>query len=174
MLFRSKQILNVFPRPITGTVKNVELSHSKIRLCLVQNARVEEILPSGKTIRLNFLNYDKKLSEDDVIIDHGVVNQPIKDSDEKFNVEPEVKYNSTEDITEPVIEPTVEPAVEEVVIEPAVEEVVIEPAVEEVVIEPAVEEAVIEEAVEEVVIEPTVEEAVSPQQNRNQQKYKKK
>lgn len=63
------KVVNIYPSmPITGvnppirsTVKRVTKSINEIRACLMARAIVEEILPSGKTVRLNISNYDKCL-----------------------------------------------------------------------------------------------------------------
>lgn len=43
--------------PISGTKTNIIMSTSDILKCLCRRAIVEEILPNGKTIRLNMNNY---------------------------------------------------------------------------------------------------------------------
>lgn len=43
--------------PISGTYKNVIMTTSDILKCLCRRAHVEEILPNGKTIKLNMHNY---------------------------------------------------------------------------------------------------------------------
>ena len=43
--------------PISGTVSNVIMSTSDILKCLCRRAIVDEVLPNGKTIRLNMRNY---------------------------------------------------------------------------------------------------------------------
>lgn len=61
--------------PIAGSVRNVMMDVADIRLCLCGKAKVEEILPSGKTVRLGFNNYDK---ENTVPTDSRVTNQPVQ------------------------------------------------------------------------------------------------
>ena len=61
--------------PIAGSVRNVMMDVADIRLCLCGKAKVEEILPSGKTVRLGFNNYDK---ENTVPSDSRVTNQPVQ------------------------------------------------------------------------------------------------
>ena len=61
--------------PIAGSVRNVMMDVSDIRLCLCGKAKVEEILPSGKIVRLGFNNYDK---ENTVPSDNRVTNQPVQ------------------------------------------------------------------------------------------------
>lgn len=61
--------------PIAGSIRNVMMDVSDIRLCLCGKAKVEEILPSGKTVRLGFNNYDK---ENTIPSDSRVTNQPVQ------------------------------------------------------------------------------------------------
>ena len=61
--------------PIAGSVRDVVMDVNDIRLCLCGKAKVEEILPSGKTVRLGFNNYDK---ENTVPTDSRVTNQPVQ------------------------------------------------------------------------------------------------
>lgn len=61
--------------PIAGSVRNVTMDVNDIRLCLCGKAKVEEILPSGKTVHLGFNNYDK---ENTVPTDSRVTNQPVQ------------------------------------------------------------------------------------------------
>ena len=61
--------------PIAGSVRDVLMDVNDIRLCLCGKAKVEEILPSGKTVRLGFNNYDK---ENTVPSDSRVTNQPVQ------------------------------------------------------------------------------------------------
>lgn len=61
--------------PIAGSVRDVLMDVNDIRLCLCGKAKVEEILPSGKTVRLGFNNYDK---ENTVPTDNRVTNQPVQ------------------------------------------------------------------------------------------------
>lgn len=49
-------VRNVTP-PICGTCKDIIMTTGDILKCLCKRARVEEILPNGKTIRLNMSNY---------------------------------------------------------------------------------------------------------------------
>lgn len=66
------KVVNIYPSmPITGvnppirsSVKRVTKSVEEIRACLMARAVVEEVLPNGKTVRLNIGNYDKYLSNE--------------------------------------------------------------------------------------------------------------
>lgn len=61
------KVVNIYPSmPITGVnppirsaVKRVTKSIEEIRTCLMSRAIVEEVLPSGETVRLDISNYDK-------------------------------------------------------------------------------------------------------------------
>lgn len=65
------KVVNIYPSmPITGVnppirsvVKHVTKSVDEIRTCIIARAIVEEILPDGKVVRLNFSNYNKCLDE---------------------------------------------------------------------------------------------------------------
>ena len=43
--------------PIYGTLKNVEMATSNILKCLIRHAIIEEVLPYGTTIPINYKNY---------------------------------------------------------------------------------------------------------------------
>lgn len=45
--------------PITGKIINHEMSTGDILNCIYARAKVDEILPSGKLVRLNLSNYNK-------------------------------------------------------------------------------------------------------------------
>lgn len=57
-IYPSMAILGVNP-PIRTTQTKVTKSTSEIRACIIARAMVDEILPNGKTIRLNLNNYNK-------------------------------------------------------------------------------------------------------------------
>ena len=57
-IYPSMAILGVNP-PIRTTQIKVTKSTSEIRACIIARAMVDEILPNGKTIRLNLNNYNK-------------------------------------------------------------------------------------------------------------------
>lgn len=63
-IFPSMPITTINP-PIRTTVKRVTKSVDEIRACLMARAIVEEVLPDGKTTRLNLGNYDKFESQDE-------------------------------------------------------------------------------------------------------------
>ena len=166
----STLVNNVFERPFSGEVRNVELTPAKIRLCLVQNARVEEILPDRTVVKLNFTNYDKDNYGKDVVVAEPEASKALEQKNEELQqVEAEVVVDTTKDTEKIEIE-------SEVVVDTVTEEA--EEAVEEVA-----EEAVEESEVAEVAVD-TVEQAdvTTPQHaaqkqnfnnNRNQKHYKK-
>lgn len=55
----SPAVLYVFTPPLSGVFNDIELPLGDIRACLMQGAKVEEILPNGDTVRLYLDNYDK-------------------------------------------------------------------------------------------------------------------
>ena len=57
-IYPSMAILGVNP-PIRTTQIKVTKSTSEIRACIIARATVDEVLPNGKTIRLNLNNYNK-------------------------------------------------------------------------------------------------------------------
>ena len=68
-IYPSSPIIGVNP-PIRSAVRHVTKSVKDIRICIMSRAKVEEILPNGKTIRLGFDNYDKdNYVTEDVVVD---------------------------------------------------------------------------------------------------------
>ena len=61
------KVVNIYPTspitrinpPIRSVVRNVTKSYSEIRICLMNRATVEEVLPNGTTVRLGLHNYNK-------------------------------------------------------------------------------------------------------------------
>ena len=98
-IYASVPIRGVLSVPIFGTFKKVKLTTDEIVKIIRAKGRVEEVLPNGKTIPLDFNNYNAVYSE-----------QP-----EEKVVVPQAPA------VEEVVEET--PVVEEVAEEPAVEEV---------------------------------------------------
>ena len=101
--------------PIAGSVRNVMMDVSDIRLCLCGKAKVEEILPSGKIVRLGFNNYDK---ENTIPSDNRVTNQPVQPhvpveaakvkAEEEVKVAEKAKAKEEEAKTEKVVAEEVE------------------------------------------------------------------
>lgn len=66
---KTTKIVNIYPSmpittvnpPIRTTVKRVTKSVKEIRACIIARAIVEEVLSNGKTVRLDFSNYNKCL-----------------------------------------------------------------------------------------------------------------
>lgn len=76
--------------PISGTVNNVIMSTSDIMKCLCRRAIVDEILPGGKTVRLNMRNY---------YLDNGAgldAYHPVQGTAKSENVTTEVKQQNTD------------------------------------------------------------------------------
>lgn len=57
-IYPKTPVLSINP-PIRSAVRKVTKSTEEIRECIIARAIVEEILPDGSTVRLNFSNYDK-------------------------------------------------------------------------------------------------------------------
>lgn len=61
------KIVNIYPTqpitsvnpPIRGKLMGVRRTNSDIRACIIGRARVEEVLKDGRTVPLDFTNYDK-------------------------------------------------------------------------------------------------------------------
>lgn len=61
------KIVNIYPTmpitsvnpPIRGKLMGVRRTTADIRACIIGRARVEELLPNGKVVPLDFTNYDK-------------------------------------------------------------------------------------------------------------------
>lgn len=61
------KIVNIYPTqpitsvnpPIRGKLMGVRRTNSDIRACIIGRARVEEVLKDGRTVLLDFTNYDK-------------------------------------------------------------------------------------------------------------------
>jgi hypothetical protein len=151
------KIVNIYPTmpitsvnpPIRGKLMGVRRTTADIRACIIGRARVEELLPNGKTIPLDFTNYDKD----------NYVKEPPKEEPKLMNA-PELPAANFATVTTPTLTLTM-PAQEEVVEEapdlPAVDDnaqATEEPEVEE---EPEVVSAVVAEEVQEEV-EPEEEE----------------
>ena len=109
------KVVNIYPSsPITGVnppirsaVRHVTKSVKDIRTCIINRAKVEEILPDGRIIRLGFDNYDK----DNYITTEDVVETTVENTDapvanteetvSDVNVD-ETAVNAEEDIADEV------------------------------------------------------------------------
>ena len=133
--------LYVFTPPMSGVFKKVELSTGDIKSCIMQGAKVEEILHDGTLLRLDLRNYDKQNVRVEVV-ETSVVEQK-----KETVVEPPAVVEQVNET--PVVEESIETsAVEEVTVTAVVEESVETPAVVEQVNEtPVVETPVTEEPV---------------------------
>ena len=73
------KIVNIYPTqpitsvnpPIRGKLMGVRRTNSDIRACIIGRARVEEVLKDGRTVPLDFTNYDKdnSISEDAPVVE---------------------------------------------------------------------------------------------------------
>ena len=99
--------VNVFPtipvynikNPIVGTTFNVELSSGDILCCIYARAKVEEILPNGKTINLNLKNYNK-VNFTEEIVEHvnNIEESIVEESNEETNNDIVLGEEATENI----------------------------------------------------------------------------
>lgn len=159
----SPNTLNVFTPPQSGTFLNIFMTTGDILFCIRQGARVDELLPDGRVVQLDHLNFDRidpELPEDqqpdkpsvsyDTIEEKPVITSISKEEETKEEVKKEEVVHDTEEVVheEPV----------------ATENVVTEEAVVE---EPTVEEEVLEEAAEEEVEDPS-----NPQPYRKEKRRK--
>lgn len=126
--------------PIYGTYKNIIMTTGDILKCLTKRATVEEILPDGSTVKLNYKNYylDNGAGLDAKADDRGIVSKkeaevkkPITKAEREVKVEapaeekaPEMTFNE-----EPI--PQAEEAVADAVEEEVVTETETEAAVED-------------------------------------------
>lgn len=91
-IYPSMAILSVNP-PIRTTQVKVTKSTSEIRACIIARAIVDEVLPNGKTIRLNLNNYNKDnvalcCKPEPKVIPTVVNDIPVKDT--KLDVKQEI------------------------------------------------------------------------------------
>lgn len=134
--------------PISGTVNNVIMSTSDIMKCLCRRAIVDEILPGGKTVRLNMRNY---------YLDNGAgldAYHPVQDAAKSESITTEVKQQNSTDIkfNANIVPPLQE---EEAPAEESKEEITIEQEKTEDLSDPEAEKP------EETVVETTSENAES-------------
>lgn len=128
-VYPNKAITSINP-PIRSKVMKVTMPITNIRKCIIERAIVDEVLPDGRTIRLDFTNYDKDNS--------------IKTVEE---VVKEVESKIEEKTEEVVIDDTGEEDEIVHIVEEPDEEEEMEPVEEQV--EEKVEESVEEEKTEE-------------------------
>ena len=126
----TKKLVNIYPSipilevnpPIRSIVKSTYKTIEQIRVCIIARATVEEILPNGKTIRLNFTNYDKDNSGEAAVDPVDAVKQKVSISgipapvDEPVDEAEEAPVEeSVEESSEPVDEAEEAPVEESVV-----------------------------------------------------------
>lgn len=142
--------------PIYGTYKNIIMTTGDILKCLTKRATVEEILPDGSTVKLNYKNYylDNGAGLDAKADDRGIVSKkeaeakkPATKAEREVKAEvpaeekaPEMTFNE-----EPIPQ-TEEAAVEETAVEEKAEDVIADTTEEEVVTESETETTVEDKA----------------------------
>lgn len=121
-------VYTAFTLPFIGEKKDVEVTEDQIYRCLVSGARVEEILPDGQTIKLDFTNYNKVNSLSPIKVEEVAQDVVVNTNDTTESEE--VKDESTNDVldSDKATEEKIE--TEEVTQEPVKEEVTlkVEPA----------------------------------------------
>lgn len=121
-IYPNKAITSINP-PIRSKVMKVTMPITNIRKCIIERAIVDEVLPDGRTVRLDFTNYDKdnsvKTVEDAVKeaeskIEYEVTDEiTVDDSDEEDEIVHIVEETDEEEAV-PAEEEKVEDAIEEV------------------------------------------------------------
>ena len=121
-IYPNKAITSINP-PIRSKVMKVTMPITNIRKCIIERAIVDEVLPDGRTVRLDFTNYDKdnsvKTVEDAVkeaeskIEDEVTDEITVDDSDEEDEIVHIVEETDEEEAV-PAEEEKVEDAIEEV------------------------------------------------------------
>lgn len=121
-------VYTAFTLPFIGEKKDVEVTEDQIYRCLVSGARVEEILPDGQTIKLDFTNYNKVNSLSPIKVEEVTQDAVVNTNDTTESEE--VKDESINDVLDSnkVTEEKIE--TEEIAQEPVKEEVTlkVEPA----------------------------------------------
>lgn len=134
--------ITCFSVPIIGHTE-LNLTTDEIYKCLCAKAEVIEILPNGKTINLDFTNYNKV----------EPIDISVKPKQEKVSIivpEPIVTEIKAEVKETPIVEEVVNTVESIEVVEEKVEELTVEEKVEELeTAEGSVEEQVVEETLEE-------------------------
>ena len=79
-LIPRKPLYGIRRTPITNCVETIDLTIEEIRLCLITKCIVDEYLPDGTLVRLDFSNYDKNnnIIEEDNIIPDVVIESDVK------------------------------------------------------------------------------------------------
>ena len=94
--------------PIYGTLKNVEMSTSNILKCLIRHAIIEEVLPDGTTIPIDYKNYYTDNSKgheavkEKVVENIAPVETPINQEDTIEEVEDDEIDEETDDTEEEI------------------------------------------------------------------------
>ena len=162
------KIVNIYPTqpitsvnpPIRGKLMGVRRTNSDIRACIIGRARVEEVLKDGRTVPLDFTNYDKdnSIQEDAPVVEEvKAAPAPVVAEAPALPAFEEIKTDNTpapveEDV---MVIPDAVDTVEEVEVESEPEAEAEEPEEEP----EEVEEAEVAEEVEEPVEESAAEKA---------------
>ena len=55
---RPTKIINRFNPPLKRTMRKIIMNEEQIRICIAEHAMVDEVLPDGSLLRLDFSNYN--------------------------------------------------------------------------------------------------------------------
>lgn len=179
----SPSVLYVLTPPLSGVFNSIELSLGDIKACIMQGARVEEVLSNGTTVKLDLKNYNKdntvgldKLESpkndkiEPTIIKTVEVKEPVCTEKETIQFIPIPEIEESEPVE---LEPQKELEINN--IEEIVEETPIEEVIEETLVEEIVEDNSNIETQEGIVEETPIEETITvekPQYN-NSRKEKR-
>jgi len=126
-LMPRKPVYGVKRTPITSSIEKIELTTEEIRLCLVTKCMVDEYLPDGSLLRLDFSNYNK----DNTVVKEVEIVEPIVEPELEIVVTPNVELElvSTQ-VDEIIIDPVLDypvPNVEPELVPTQVDEIDIDP-----------------------------------------------
>lgn len=111
----SRDILYMITPPMSGVIKNIDLELADIRMCLVRGAEVEEVLPSGNTVKLTLDNYMQDLSKKEFKKTSNPVRKDVVKEVVKEEPKKEIEMVKEVEVKE---EPVVDEVKKEVVEEP--------------------------------------------------------
>ena len=144
-VFTSRVIRSLKGVPIRSNMRGIKLDTDDILTCITNKAKVEEILPNGKTILLNLANYNTVNYEAPAEKQTPKMEEPKVEEQPKVEEAPVVEETPAEEAAAPAEEAVVEEAAVEIA---EVVDTEADPA-EEVSEEAPVEETVAEEKAEE-------------------------
>jgi hypothetical protein len=165
--------------PLIGKFSNRQMTEDQIYRCLVGGATVDEILPNGDIVRLNFTNYNKD-NGGKIVVDPtklGFKPQLEKAVEEAVKqAKGEIKNEAVEvKSTEELVKESINEAKEETKVEETTTEVPVKEETKVDDLAPAEEVVTAEETkVEETTTEVPVKEAVKPQINVNTRRQHRK